>query len=181
MFIIIKWFEVINYNHINIGVTQKNIDSHGGFNPLISVDIAENIRLYNEYVIKNRWVYDPARGLKITCKTPQIPDSLLRKKGGQFFKVDRSQKQGYNDSDDSGSDSGAEDVVTFVEPTSVPKNLEKRRGSLKAGQKTQAKTSKRKRGQSKSVNAVIVKQMEAKVKPNQSKSISAVTRQNKGV
>ncbi len=154
---------------------------HGGFNPLISVDIAENIRLYNEYVIKNRWVYDPARGLKITCKTPQIPDSLLRKKGGQFFKVDRSKKQGYNDSDDSGSDSGAEDVVTLVEPSSVPKSFEKRRGSIKVNQKTQAKASKSKRGQTKSVKAVIVKQVEAKVKPNSSKSTTAITRQNKGV
>ena len=95
--------------------------------------------MYNEYVVTNRWVFDPARGLKITCKTPQVPDSALRTKPGQFVKVARSRIQDESDSDEdeygSNENTHAAEISKKAKIVSAPK----RKGKQKTVSKAQPK------------------------------------------
>ncbi len=37
----------------------------------------------NEFLIINKWIYDVKRGIPITCKCPQLPDTVLHKRYGK--------------------------------------------------------------------------------------------------
>jgi hypothetical protein len=87
--------------------------------------IHRNVR---DYLIVNKWIYDIKRGLKLECKCPQKPDSVLRKKYGIKGAFAIQSVIQSDDSDDEDEIEEQTDVIALTPTTTKSRATKKTTG-----------------------------------------------------